>query len=62
MIILRNKSHGEFLMEYLRPLLGIKKYSQILNKKYLTLLPQCIACYLTTYYVEKNSFWRIIYF
>ena len=27
-----------------------KKLSQILKKKNLTLLPQCIACYLTAYY------------
>ena len=33
--------------------LTIKTYSQILNKKYLTLLLQCITNYLTAYY-EKN--------
>ena len=38
MIILRNKSHGEileFVWEYLRPLLGIKEYSQILTHRHL---------------------------
>ena len=25
--------------------------------KYLTLLSQCIACYLTAYYVEKKPFY-----
>ena len=29
---------------------------QILKKKYLTLLPQHIACYLTAYFNEKNAF------
>ena len=24
--------------------------------KYLTLLPRCIACYLTAYFVEGNPF------
>ena len=33
-----------------------KKISPILNKKYLTVLPLCIACYLTAYYVKKNPF------
>ena len=31
-----------------------KKIGQILNKKYLTLLPQCIACHLTACNAEKN--------
>ena len=33
-----------------------KKESQTLYKKNLALLSQCIACYLTAYYVEKNPF------
>ena len=43
----------KFVWEYLGPLLEVKKEwsSQL---KHLTLLPQCIACYLTAaYYVEK---------
>ena len=36
--------------------------SQFLNKKYLTLLPQYIACYLTAYYVERNPFQRVLSF
>ena len=36
--------------------LGNKKIHQILNKKYLTLLPQHIACYLTAYFDEKTAF------
>ena len=50
MIILRNNSHGEIIrtcMGIFTTALRNKKFSQ----KYLTLLPQCIAYYLTTYYV-----------
>ena len=50
MIILRNNRHGEIMrvcMEIFTTALGNKKIGQILTKKYLTLLPQCIACYLT---------------
>ena len=32
------------------------KIQSISQEKYLTLLSQCIACYLTAYYVEKNPF------
>ena len=32
------------------------KIDQILKKKYLTLPPQRIACYLTAYFDEKNAF------
>ena len=32
-----------------------KKYVKFL-KKYLTLFPQRIVCYLTTYFDEKNAF------
>ena len=39
-----------------------KKIRQILKKKYLTLLPQRIACYLTAYFDEKNPFWRVVHF
>ena len=56
MIILRNKSHGEII----RVCFGIfttdvrnKKIQSNSQYKYLTLLPQCIACYLTVYNVEK---------
>ena len=65
MIILQNKIHGEIIwvcMEIFTTAQRNKKYTQILNKKYLTLLPQCIACFLTAYYVEKNPFWRVIHF
>ena len=33
-----------------------KKIRQILSKKYLTLLPQRISCYLTAYFDEKNVY------
>ena len=33
-----------------------KKISKILTKKYLTFLPQYVACYLTAYYIEGNPF------
>ena len=59
MMILRNNSHGGIIRVYV----GIfttaprnKKIRQILKKKYLTLLPQRIACYLTAYFDEKNAF------
>ena len=48
----------EFVWEYLRSLLdllGIKKKQSNSQWKYFTLLPQCIACYLTGYYVNKPS-------
>ena len=43
-------------MEIFTIALRNKKVSEILNKKYFTLLPQRIACYLSSYYVEKNPF------
>ena len=46
----------EFVWEYLRPLYGIKRYVKFLKKKYLSLLPQRIACYLTAYFAENNPF------
>ena len=39
-----------------------KKKVKISIKKNLTLLSQCIACYLTAYYVEKNPFQQVIHF
>ena len=39
-----------------------KKIRQILKKKYLTLLPQCIICYLTAYFDEKSPFKRVVHF
>ena len=39
-----------------------KKTSQILKKKYLTSLPQRIACYLTAYFDEKSPFERVVHF
>ena len=51
----RNKRHGENI----RVCTGIfttalrkQKYSQILNRKYLTFLPQCITCRLTACWHE----------
>ena len=32
------------------------------QKKYLTLLPQCIACYLTAYFDEKSPFQQVVHF
>ena len=58
MIILRNNSHGGIIrvcMEIFTTALRNKKIRQIL-KKYLTLLPQHIACYLTAYFDKKNAF------
>ena len=31
------------------------------HKKNITLLPQCIACYLTAYYVEGNPYFEVFY-
>ena len=39
-----------------------KKIRQILKKKYLTSLPQRIACYLTAYFDEKSPFERVVHF
>ena len=59
MIILRNNSHGGIIrvcMGIFTTALRNKKIRQVLKKKYLTLLPQRIACYLTAYFDEKNAF------
>ena len=60
MIILRNNSHGGIIrvcMEIFTTALRNEKIDQILKKKkYLTLPPQRIACYLTAYFDEKNAF------
>ena len=65
MIILRNNGHGGII----RVCIGIftsalrnKKIHQILKKKYLTSLPQRIACYLTAYFDEKSPFERVVHF
>ena len=58
-IILRNKSHGEIIrvcMEIFTTVLRSKIIQSNSQEKYLNLLPQCIACYLTAYYDEKNPF------
>ena len=39
-----------------------KKISKNSHQKYLTLLPQCVACYLAAYYVEGNPFKRVVHF
>ena len=59
MIILRNTSHGGII----RVCVGIfttalrnKKNTSNSQKKYLTLLPECIICYLTAYFDEKSPF------
>ena len=53
-IILRNKGLAN-MGTFTTALMNKKKYGQILNI-YFTLLPQCIACCLIAYYVEKKSF------
>ena len=66
MIILRNNGHGGII----RVCMGIfttalrnkKNTSNSQKKKYLTLLPQRIACYLTAYFDEKNAFLRVVHF
>ena len=65
MIILRTNSHGGILrvcMGIFTTALRNKKIRQILKKKYLTLLPQRIACYLTAYFDEKSAFQRVVHF
>ena len=57
--MMRNNSQGGIIrvcMGIFTTALRNKKIRQILKKKYLTLLPQCIACYLTAYFDEKNPF------
>ena len=65
MIILCNNSHGGIIrvcMGIFTTALRNKKIRQILKKKYLTLLPQRIACYLTAYFDEKSPFERVVHF
>ena len=65
MIILRTNSHGGIIrvcMGIFTTALRNKKIRQILKKKYLTLLPQRIACYLTAYFDEKSPFERVVHF
>ena len=65
MIILRNNSHGGIIrvcMGIFTTALRNKKIRQILKKKYLTLLPQRIACYLIAYFDEKSPFERVVHF
>ena len=65
MIILGTNSHGGIIwvcMGIFTTALRNKKIRQILKKKYLTLLPQRIACYLTAYFDEKSAFQRVVHF
>ena len=65
MIILRNNSHGGIIrvcMGIFTTALRNKKYVKFSKKKNLTLLPQCVACYLTAYFDEKSPFKRVVYF
>ena len=65
MIILCNNSHGGIIrvcMGIFTTALRNKKYVKFSKKKYLTLLPQCVACYQTTYFDEKSPFKRVAYF
>ena len=39
-----------------------KKNTSNSQKKYLTSLPQRIACYLTAYFDEKSPFERVVHF
>ena len=59
MIILRNNSYGGIIrvgMGIFTAALRNKIIRQILKKKYLTLLLQRNACYLTAYFDEKDAF------
>ena len=40
----------------------MKKNTSNSQNKFLKLLPQRIACYLTAYFNEKNAFQRIVHF
>ena len=65
MIILRTNSHGgitRVCMRIFTTAIRNKKIRQILKKKYLTLLPQRITCYLTAYFDEKSPFERVVHF
>ena len=65
MIILRNNSHGGIIrvcMGIFTTALRNKKYVKFSKKKNLTLLPQCVACYLTAYFDEKSPFKQVVYF
>ena len=64
-IILPNNSHGGIIrvcMGIFTTALRNKKYVKFSKKKNLTLLPQCVACYLTAYFDEKSPFKRVVYF
>ena len=59
MIILRNNSHGGIIrvcMGIFTTALRNKQNTSNSQKKYLTLLPQCIICYQTAYFDEKSPF------
>ena len=54
-----NKSHGEIIRVCMGKFTTAFRNTKIQTNsqwKYLTLLPQCIACYLTTYYDERTHF------
>ena len=64
-IILRNNGQGGIIsvcMGIFTTALRNKKYVKFSKKKNLTLLPQCVACYLTAYFDEKSPFKRVVYF
>ena len=59
MTILRRNSHGGIMrvcMGIFTTALRNKKNTSNSQKKYLTLLPQCIICYQTAYFDEKSPF------
>ena len=65
MIILRNNGHGGIIrvcMGIFTTALRNKKNTSNSQKKYLTSLPQRIACYLTAYFDEKSPFERVVLF
>ena len=65
MIILCNNSHGGIIrvcMGIFTTALRNKKNTSNSQKKYLTSLPQRIACYLTAYFDEKSPFERVVHF
>ena len=61
-IILRHGENIRVCMGILTISLWKENESQIVIKKYLILLPQCIACCLNAYFVETRPFQGVIHF
>ena len=65
MIILRTNSHGGIIRVFMgifTTALRNKKNTSNSQKKYLTLLPQRIDCYLIAYFDGKSTFQRVVHF